>query len=108
MDTPLLNDPVNAEDRSEATSEVLDKPIFQNGRYANPWATWRPTAFSLINLFRFLFLERDYSKIPNQEVIHRIIYMRWRRVCLTNLFVAIGKNVADPSAQFPERPERRQ
>lgn len=68
MTTPLLSSTTIPKDEDQTGVESFDKPIVRNGRFANPWATWKGTINSWTALFRFLFLERDLSNIPKQEV----------------------------------------
>jgi hypothetical protein len=43
----------------------LSKPLYVNGRYANPWDTWTPLKFG--NILKFGF-SKDKSNIPSKEV----------------------------------------
>ncbi|XP_069142022.1 N-acyl-phosphatidylethanolamine-hydrolyzing phospholipase D-like [Argopecten irradians] len=46
------------------SEEKRTKPLLVNGRYKNPWATWKePSA----NFFFTMMKEKDYSKIPSKK-----------------------------------------
>ncbi|XP_005099390.1 N-acyl-phosphatidylethanolamine-hydrolyzing phospholipase D [Aplysia californica] len=51
----------------DSDSEEFSKPIFHNGRYQNPWNTWRkPTVGGLL---KFIVTRKDRSGIPKKEVL---------------------------------------
>jgi hypothetical protein len=47
--------------------ENLSMPVFENGRYSNPWSTWQEVFFSPLNLVYYK-LTKDLKNIPNKEV----------------------------------------
>lgn len=56
------------EDESELVIGALLQPVIKkNGRFDNPWPTWRFP--SVGGLLKFMFATKDYSAIPKREVI---------------------------------------
>ncbi|KAJ8047764.1 N-acyl-phosphatidylethanolamine-hydrolyzing phospholipase D [Holothuria leucospilota] len=48
--------------------EALDKPIFKDGRYNNPWDTWRWPP--LKKMFRWFLLDKNLSSVPSQSILN--------------------------------------
>ena len=54
----------------------ITMPIFENGRYQNPWKTWQHPR--LPNLFKLLFCStKDKSGLPGKEVCKFVIVMKF-------------------------------
>lgn len=47
----------------------LQRSVFENGRFQNPWPTWRPP--SITNIFKF-GLSQDNSKVPSKQVCQHV------------------------------------
>ncbi|ETE56563.1 N-acyl-phosphatidylethanolamine-hydrolyzing phospholipase D, partial [Ophiophagus hannah] len=37
----------------------------KDGRFANPWPTWKPVTFP--NILKWIFTEKDNSKVPSSK-----------------------------------------
>ncbi|KAK7479928.1 hypothetical protein BaRGS_00028836 [Batillaria attramentaria] len=47
------------------------KPIFQNGRFENPWETWKKPSFK--RFLKFAFVEKNESNVPSKEVLDQTL-----------------------------------
>ena len=45
----------------------LSMPLFENGRYNNPWSTWQEVFLNPVNLVYYKFT-KDLKNIPDQNV----------------------------------------
>ena len=64
---------------STSSDEELIKPIFENGRYRNPWETWKD--ISVANFLYSLVKTKNESDVPSKEVII------CEYVCLVQIFI---------------------
>lgn len=48
----------------------LQRSVFENGRFQNPWPTWRPP--SITNIFKF-GLSQDNSKVPSKQELDLVL-----------------------------------
>ena len=49
-------------------SEEFTKPIYENGKFKNPWKTFKETSGGFSNMFQLIFRTKNFSNIPNQRV----------------------------------------
>ncbi|XP_005109823.1 N-acyl-phosphatidylethanolamine-hydrolyzing phospholipase D [Aplysia californica] len=55
------------EELSHETETEFTEACFSNGRYMNPWKTWRNPRMG--GLFKFIFMTKDHSAIPKASVL---------------------------------------
>ncbi|CAL1545092.1 unnamed protein product [Lymnaea stagnalis] len=60
-----------AEGSSKLKEEDFVKPLFQNGKYQNPWKTWQRPSFG--QMFKFLFFSQNEGSIPDQRELDRTL-----------------------------------
>ncbi|CAL1537625.1 unnamed protein product [Lymnaea stagnalis] len=70
-DDENLATPPMLEQGAKGGINTLPMPIFENGRFQNPWRTWRRPKVS--NIFRLLFCTKDDGKIPRKNVLERML-----------------------------------
>lgn len=44
------------------------KPLQINGRFDNPWSTWKKPSFR--NVLKFLLFEKNHSNVPSKEQVN--------------------------------------
>lgn len=54
-------------DATSFNDEELTKPVFENGRYRNPWETWKDV--SVIRYFYSVIETKNESNVPSKKVI---------------------------------------
>lgn len=57
--------------------EAFEKPVFDGVRYKNPksFTNWSGLP-GIIGMFKWIFLEKDYSKIPSNDVLDKTLPVR--------------------------------
>ena len=66
---------------STEASEEFTKPLYENGKFTNPWKSFKDTSGGFSNMLRLMFKTKNYSNIPNQRV--GIILTLINFLCLT-------------------------